>query len=346
MPRRPKKATFQQLAQFERGRIIGLREGGFSYRAIAARVQRSSSTVMRVWKQWIDENRTTRKTGSGRRKVTSMRDDRHLVRMAVTDRTASSRQLAAHWSTATGVALCASSIRRRLLRRGLRVRTPLYRIPLTQNHRRMRLQWAHEHRDWRADWQQVVFSDESRFNLWHHDGRIRVRRYAGERYLPECIIERHSGRTPGVMVWGAISYHGRSQLLRIVGNLNSNRYIGEVLEPEVVPFLQGIPGAIFQQDNARPHVARNVQDFFSAEHIQLLPWPPYSPDMSPIEHVWDFVGRRLARDPRPTSSTDELWIRIQATWNALPQADIQNLFDSMPRRIAALISAHGGHTKY
>ncbi|KFM64867.1 Transposable element Tc1 transposase, partial [Stegodyphus mimosarum] len=308
MPRRRKRARFEQLTEFERGRIIGLREAGLSYRAVASRVQRNSSTVMRVWKQWTDECRTTRKSGSGPRNVTSARDDRHLVRMARTDRTASSRQLAALWSIATGVSLCASSIRRRLLQCGLRARTPLYRIPLTHDHRRLRLQWANQHRDWRADWQHVVFSDESRFNLWYHDGRIRVRRYAGERHLPECIIERHSGRTPGVMVWGAIAYHRRSQLLRIVGNLNSNRYIREVLQPEAVPFLQSLPGAVFQQDNARPHTARIVKSFFAAQQVQLLPWPACSPDMSPIEHVWDVIGRRLARDPRPVASADELWV--------------------------------------
>ncbi|KFM76921.1 Transposable element Tc1 transposase, partial [Stegodyphus mimosarum] len=235
---------------------------------------------------------------------------------------------------------------RRLLQCGLRARTPLYRIPLTHDHRRLRLQWANQHRDWRADWQHVVFSDESRFNLWYHDGRIRVRRYAGERHLPECIIERHSGRTPGVMVWGAIAYHRRSQLLRIVGNLNSNRYIREVLQPEAVPFLQSLPGAVFQQDNARPHTARIVKSFFAAQQVQLLPWPACSPDMSPIEHVWDVIGRRLARDPRPVASADELWVRVQTIWNALPQSDIQTLFDSMPRRVAALIAARGGHTKY
>ncbi|GFX73155.1 transposable element Tcb1 transposase [Trichonephila clavipes] len=94
---------------------------------------------------------------------------------------------------------------------------------LTANHRRLRLQWAHEHRDWQADWHQVVFLDESRFNLWDHDSRIRVRRFAGERCFPECVIERHSGLTPGVRVWGAISYQGRSNLLRIESTLNSNR---------------------------------------------------------------------------------------------------------------------------
>ncbi|GFV16919.1 transposable element Tc1 transposase [Trichonephila clavipes] len=145
---------------------------------------------MRVSKQWTDEGRRAWKSVSGPRNVTSAREDRRLVRMAQTDRTAFSKQLAAQWSTATRVSLCASSIRRRLLQCGLR------------------LHWANVHRSWSADWQQVVFSDKSRFNLWHHDGRIRVRLYAGERCIPECIIERHSGRTPGVMVWSAIAYHG------------------------------------------------------------------------------------------------------------------------------------------
>ncbi|GFW30471.1 transposable element Tc1 transposase [Trichonephila clavipes] len=156
---------------------------------------------MRIWKQWTDKHRTTRKTGSGRWKVTSACDDRHLLCMVVNDHTASSR------------------------------------IPLTANHRRLRLQWTYEHRDWQTDCHQVVFSDKSRFNWWDHDGRFRVRRYAGESYLPECVIERHSGLTLGVMFWGAISYHGRSNLLRIEDNLNSNKYVREVLQPEVIPFL-------------------------------------------------------------------------------------------------------------
>ncbi|GFV00328.1 transposable element Tc1 transposase [Trichonephila clavipes] len=123
------------------------------------------------------------------------------------------------------------------------------KILLTANHRRLRLQWAHEHRAWQADWHQVVFSNESRFNLWDHDGYIRVRRCAGERCFPECVIERHSDLTLKVMVLG-------------------------------------IPGAIFQQDNTRPQAAKIVRDFCSAQHMQLLPWLAYSPDMSPIEHMW------------------------------------------------------------
>ena len=91
MPLRWMKEKFQQLTEFEWGRIICLGEGIFSSRAIAARVQRNSSTVMRVWKQWTDERRATQKNGSARRKVMSAREDQYLLRMAVNDHTASSR---------------------------------------------------------------------------------------------------------------------------------------------------------------------------------------------------------------------------------------------------------------
>ncbi|GFW23164.1 uncharacterized protein TNCV_3802641 [Trichonephila clavipes] len=98
-----------------------------------------------------------------------------------------------------------------------------------------------------------------------------------------------------------------------------------------------------------PHVSQRLFETShsnSAQHMQLFPWPAYSPDMSPIEHVWDLVRRRLIRDPRPAASKDEILLRIQAIWNSLPQADIQNLFDSMPRRIAALNGERGSYTKY
>ncbi|GFT50373.1 hypothetical protein TNCV_4750731 [Trichonephila clavipes] len=102
---------------------------------------------------------------------------------------------------------------------------------------------------------------------------------------------------------------------------------------------------MFQQDNARPHVAKTVRDFCSEQHMQLLPWPTYSLDMLPIEHMWDLVGRRLARGPHSAASKDELLLCIQAIWNSLHQADIRNLF-SMPRYIAALIAMRAGYTKY
>ncbi|GFU29758.1 transposable element Tcb1 transposase [Trichonephila clavipes] len=86
--------------------------------------------------------------------------------------------------------------------------------------------------------------------LQHHDGRIRVLRHRGKRMLNSCVVHLHTGPVPGIMVWGGIGYQSRTPLVRIAGILNSQHYISEVLEPVVLPYLQGLATAIFQQDNA------------------------------------------------------------------------------------------------
>ncbi|GFV67591.1 transposable element Tcb1 transposase [Trichonephila clavipes] len=136
------------------------------------------------------------------------------------------------------------------LQSGLSARRPLLGLSLTQNHRRLRRQWCDERTMWAAEWNEVVFTDESRISLQHHDGRIRVWRHRGERILDSCVMQRHTGPAPGIMVWGGIGYLSRTPLARIAGTLNSQRYISEVLEPVVLPYLQGLATAIFQQDNA------------------------------------------------------------------------------------------------
>ena len=111
-----------------------------------------------------------------------------------------------------------------------------------------------------------------------------------------------------------------------------------MLQPEVVPFLQGIPGAIFQQNNACSHVAKTVRDFCLAHHMQFLPWFAYSLDISPIGHKLDLVSRLFARDPRPAASKDIILLRIQAVWTSLKKADIQKLlFFKKGTKIAQLV---------
>ncbi|GFV73067.1 DDE_3 domain-containing protein [Trichonephila clavipes] len=85
------------------------------------------------------------------------------------------------------------------------------------------------------------------------------------------------------MVWGAIAYDSRSTLIVMHGTLTGQRYVDDILQPHVEPFLNGLPGAISQQDNANPQTTRVAQDFL--RHIQTLPWPARSPDLFPVEHV-------------------------------------------------------------
>ncbi|GFS98990.1 transposable element Tcb1 transposase [Trichonephila clavipes] len=227
--------------------------------------------------------------------------------MAVTDHSVTSRTIAQYIESVTHHSVSAHTIRRRLQQSGLSSRPPLLGLPLTQNYRRLHRQLCDERRMWVAKWNKVVFTDESRICLQHHDSRIRVWRHRGERMLNSCVMHHLTGPAPGIMVWGGIGYDSCTPLVRNVGTLNSQRYISEVLEPVVLPYCQGLDTAIFQQNNARPHVARIVQRFFVNHQIELLPWPARFPDLSPIENMWSMVAQRLTQITPPVATPDQLW---------------------------------------
>ncbi|UYV79061.1 Transposase [Cordylochernes scorpioides] len=235
------------------------------------------------------------------------------------------------------------TISRRLVANGLHSCRPLRRLPLTPPNRRQRLEWCRARSTWMTEWHRVVFSDEARFCLSSDNRRVRVWRRRGERSNPAAIVERPTVRQRGIMVWGAIAYDSRSPLLRIQGTMTAQRYVDDVLRPMTLPYLKEVPNALYQQDNARPHTARISQQ--ALQDVQMLPWPPYSPDLSPIEHVWDIIGRRLHALPQPRSE-DELWQMVEREWRAIPQDSIRTLIDSLPRRVAACIAVRGGPTCY
>ncbi|UYV66558.1 hypothetical protein LAZ67_4002080 [Cordylochernes scorpioides] len=216
------------------------------------------------------------------------------------------------------------TISRRLVANGSHSCRPLRRLPLTPPNRRQRLEWCRARSTWMTEWHRVVFSDESRFCLSSDSRRVRVWRRRGERSNPAAIVERPTVRQRGIMVWGAIAYDSRSPLLRIQGTMTAQRYVDDVLRPVTLPYLQGVPNALYQQDNARPHTARISQQ--ALQDVQMLPLPPYSPDLSPIEHVWDIIGRRLHALPQPRSE-DELWQMVEREWRAIPQDAIRTLID-------------------
>ncbi|GFS84358.1 transposable element Tcb2 transposase [Trichonephila clavipes] len=163
-----------------------------------------------------------------------------------------------------------------------------------------------------TDWQKVVFSDESRFVLGTDVNRVRVWRRPGERYNSPHTVPRHTARTAGVMVRVAIAYDCRSTLIVMRGTLTGQRYVDDILRPHVGPCLNDLPGAIFQQDNARPHTARVSQDFL--RHFQTLPWPARSPDLSPVEHLWDQIKRQMPS----CHSVHDLELAVQDLWAHLP----------------------------
>ncbi|UYV80911.1 Transposase [Cordylochernes scorpioides] len=279
----------------------------------------------------------------GATRVTSARVDRRILRQAVAAPQATCTAILQHVQDTLDHSISTRTISRRLVANGLHSCRPLRRLPLTPPNRRQRLEWCRARSTWMTEWHRVVFSDESRFCLSSDSRRVRVWRRRGERSNPAAIVERPTVRQRGIMVWGAIAYDSRSPLLRIQGTMTAQRYVDDVLRPVTLPYLQGVPNALYQQANARPHTARISQQ--ALQDVQMLPWPPYSPDLSPIEHVWDIIGRRLHALPQPRSE-DELWQMVEREWRAIPQDAIRTLIDSLPRRVAACIAVRGGPTCY
>ncbi|GFU36849.1 HTH_Tnp_Tc3_2 domain-containing protein [Trichonephila clavipes] len=153
------------------------------------------------------------------------------------------------------------------------------------HHRQCRLDFCRPRATWSVtDWRRVIFKDESRFSLSADDHRTRVWRRSGQRSDPAFIVERHTAVSQGVTVWGAISWDTRLSLVVLQGTLTVRRYVDDILTPIVLPMLSSRPGAIYQQDNARPHTARLSQQCLQG--YDVLTWlSTRSPDLSPIEHV-------------------------------------------------------------
>ncbi|GFU60210.1 transposable element Tcb1 transposase [Trichonephila clavipes] len=91
------------------------------------------------------------------------------------------------------------------------------------------------------------------------------------------------------------------------------------------PGIMGLVTAIFQQDNARPHVTRIVQRFFVNHQIELFPWPARSPDLLPIENMWSMVAQRLTQITPPVAPPDQLFQRVEAAFGLLYPKNTSNV---------------------
>ncbi|GFU27446.1 transposable element Tcb2 transposase [Trichonephila clavipes] len=206
---------------------------GTRFLPVARQLGRSDCVVRRCWDQCIREMSFTRRPGSRLSRQTSRLEDRNIVRNALVQPTASSAAIQEQVAPSLGAPVSSQTIRR----------------PIDASV----FKWFRAVGNWTAaEWNQVVFRDESRFNFSSDDNRVRVWRPRGERLNPAFALQRHTAPTAGVMVWGVIAYNTRSPLVLFRGTMTTQRYVNDILQT----LMQRLPIAIFQQDNARPHTAK------------------------------------------------------------------------------------------
>ena len=193
----------------------------------------------------------------------------------------------------------------------------------------------------------IVFSDESRFNLGFDDGRVRVWREKNQAYNPDNL-SLTTRNAVSVMVWSCIGMYGVGELVIVDVNLDNIQYM-DILSEHLFTSVENIFGDrnypfIFQDDNATPHRARAVRNWFFQHGVNNMHWPAQSPDANPIENIWDDIGRRVLKD-RPLNRQGLIEC-IYRAWADVSAQRLLTLYDTLPRRMAAIIRSRGYPTKY
>ncbi|GFT08706.1 transposable element Tcb1 transposase [Trichonephila clavipes] len=318
-------AQRKHLDDFLRGRIIGRLECGRTQLEVSEELGIAQSVISRLWQRFQDDA------------VTAKRNRRSTASDL-------SRQL----FSATGTTVSRQTVYSRLGHIGLYARRPVRCVPLTATHCRLRLTWSREHALWTPQqWSCVMFSDESRFSLQSDSRRTLIWRAPGTRYHQENTIERHRYGGAGWLVWGGIILGSRTDL-HVQSVMMTGHIYRDVILEQHVRLFRGAIGAefLFMDDNARPHRANILDECLQSEDITRMDWPAYSPDLNPIEHVWDMLGRRIAARQPPLTCLPELRRALLDEWCNIPQDQIDNLILSMPRRCKACIASSGRHTLY
>ena len=147
--------------------------------------------------------------------------------------------------------------------------------------------------------------------------------------------------------YGALSTMGASELVVVDGAMNRHRYI-QILRNQMLPWTTVVFGRnfVYVQDTAPPHTTCDTAAFLDQQDVDVMDWPARSPNINPIEHVWDQMSVWIRDMDDPPSTVAELNNAVRQAWAAVRPRRVRTLVESMPRRVMALMAVRGGHTRY
>jgi transposase len=330
-----------QLSLIERAAIITLHQVGWTGRDIAKELHCSENTVSLWLNRWKEDHSLLDKERSGRPRCTT--DDLDQDIMIYSD--SHVNKLPKDLVRELDLPVSARTVRRRLNEIGLGGFVRRYEYDFNEFDIQRRLAFAHEYEHWTEDdWSHVFFSDEVPFYLGQH-GREYVQRPEGMACDPKYShpLPQLNGK---VSLWGCICTEGLGYAELFSGSLNSTQH-RDILRHNLLPaFKQFFPTGpwYFQQDNARFHTTAETIEFLHNKGITSIEWPPWSPDLNPIEDLWNVLKQRVYSHYPQTMEELEHWIGIE--WAATELTFISHLCNSMPKRIKLLLAAEGHKIPY
>lgn len=281
-----------------------------------------------------------------RAKKTTPKEDSLIYRASVKNPFKSSSVIKRDVFSEFGIDVSSRTIRRRLNEKNLRGCITQSKPLVSKKNLRARIAFAHEHLEKSINfWKNVLWSDESKFCRFGSDGKKYVWRPPNMEHNPRYTLKtvKHGGGS--VMVWAAFSWRGVGPIHKIDTRMDQHVYKNIILNT-MIPFADdNLPLTwSFMHDNDPKHTSRLVKSCLLENGVQVLKWPAQSPDLNPIENLWNDVEQHI-QVVKPKNMA-ELWTEIEKSWYAIPNERCRTLVESLPRRCAAVIKNKGYPTKY
>lgn len=337
------------ISEETRWAIVAYKKQKLSNRAIAGLCKVTPFCVATTIKNYENTGHIREKPRSGRPRISNSKEDNTLLKIARQNPRSSLRDLKPNWIIRpTGKEKTASkaTISRRLLEFGLESRQAICKPMLSAADRKKRFKWCDERKTY-TDWSRVIFSDESNFQIVNRKTKPYVRRFRNEKFSSSFIQKTVQAGGGSIGVWGCVAGSGIGECKLYSGRMNSVFYL-EVLEKTLLPsstklIPRGKPWE-FVQDGAPCHTAHVIRDWFATKNVKKVEWPPRSPDLNPIEHIWSQIDKKLTN--HQITSLVQLEELIGRYWRATSKSYCINLSESMARRVKLCMKAKGGYFKY
>lgn len=348
------KTQRKELSSDERSEIAGAFKCGVRQIVIAEKLGFPISTVYDTIKRLKETGSPHPSTRIGPMTNFSERDERTLITVVKNNRHEPLDAISHQFKDITGKSICKNTARKILSKHEIHSYYITKKPLLTPLNAAIRMNWCNYHKNMDLrDWKLVTFSDESRFALFNPDGGERLWRKPSEKYDKDCIGPTLQMGGGSVMFWGVISFWGVGPLVPVTNSMNSDEYV-EVLAKHYVPWIQGLmvkrtshgPPLKFQQDNCSIHKSGFSKWWMNTHNFDVMDWPSRSPDLNPIENLWDILDRRVRKRAVLPKNLKELETAVLEEWQDIPLTILHHLYESMDRRINGCLNSDGYHTKY
>lgn len=336
----------KELSKDTRDKIVDLHKAGKGYGAIAKQLGEKRTTVGAIVRKWKRLMMTVNVPRTGAPQKISPRGVSMMLRM-VKNQPRTTREELVNAVKRAGTTVSKATISNTLRRHGLKS-CIARKVPLLKSaHVQARLKFARDHLDDPEEsWEKVLWSDETKVELFGLNSIRRVWRKKNDEYHPNNTIPTVKHGAGSIMLWGCFSAQGTGRLHCIKERMNGAMYcdiLGKNLLPSVRALKMG-RGWVFQHDNDPKHTARKTKEWLRKKHIKVLEWPSQSPDLNPIENLWRELKLCVAqRQPRNLTDLEKICME---EWAKIPPAVCANLVKNYRNRLTSVIVNKGFCTKY